>query len=92
MAVKRLSAVIRGRVQGVGFRYFTREIARELNITGCVRNTYEGAVEVVAEGEEGRLARFIGVLKQGPDRAEVDSIEVSWQPPTGEFDIFYVKR
>lgn len=90
MAVKRLSARIHGRVQGVGFRYYTREVARELGLTGWVRNTWDGDVEVMAEGEEGRLARFIGMLREGPPRAEVSQIDTSWSDPTNEYDRFYV--
>ncbi|MHB0912914.1 MAG: acylphosphatase [Armatimonadota bacterium] len=82
---------IKGYVQGVGFRYFTRETARELGIVGWARNTSDGSVEVVAEGNEGRLARFVGALRQGPPRAEVTDIEVSHEDATGEFDRFYVK-
>ena len=91
MADKRLSARIYGRVHGVGFRYFTREIACELGVVGYVRNASDGAVEVVAEGNEGLLARLLGMLREGPSHAEVTDIEVSWEEPTGEFDRFYVK-
>ncbi|HEY3299112.1 MAG TPA: acylphosphatase [Armatimonadota bacterium] len=92
MAVKRITATVHGYVQGVGFRYYTQEIARELGLTGWVRNNWDETVEVVAEGEEGLLAKFIGMLKQGPNRAEVESIDVRREDPTGEFDRFYVKH
>jgi acylphosphatase len=92
MAKKRVHVEIHGYVQGVGFRYFARETANELGLIGWVRNRSDGAVEVVAEGEEGRLARFVGLLKQGPFRADVESTDVTWSEPTGEFDRFYVKR
>ncbi|MHB0999155.1 MAG: acylphosphatase [Armatimonadota bacterium] len=90
MAVKRLSARIEGRVQGVGFRYYTRDIAKELGLTGWVRNTWDGDVEVMAEGEEGRLARFIGMLREGPPRADVTNIDFKWEEPANEYDRFYV--
>jgi len=90
MAVRRLSAKIHGCVQGVGFRYFTREAARGLGITGYVRNAQDESVEVVVEGEEGLLARFIGMIKQGPSRAVVENVEISWEPPTGKYDGFRV--
>jgi len=92
MAVKRIHANLRGYVQGVGFRYFARESAHELGLAGWVRNVHDDMVEVVAEGEEGRLARFVGVLRMGPSRAQVESMEVTWESPTGEFDRFYVRR
>jgi len=91
MARKRFSARIHGQVQGVGFRFFAREIARELEVVGYVRNTSDGGVEVVAEGDEGRLARFIGLLKEGPGSAQVTGVDVSWEPPTDAYDRFYVK-
>ena len=91
MARKRLSAKVYGRVQGVGFRFFAREVARELDLVGYVRNTYDDGVEVVAEGEEGRLARLIGLLKQGPSAAHVTHVDASWDEPTGEYDRFFVR-
>ena len=91
MASKRLRVLIHGEVQGVGFRYFTREIGQELGLKGFVRNASYGDVEVTAEGEEGRLARFLGLLKQGPPRSEVTGVEVHWDEPTGEFDRFYIR-
>ena len=92
MAQKRFTAKITGRVQGVGFRYFARETAQELGIVGYTRNTSDGGVEVVSEGEEGRLARFLGILREGPRMAHVENVDVSWEEPTGEYDRFYVKN
>ena len=91
MAQKRFTAKITGRVQGVGFRFFVREIARELGIVGWVRNTSDDGVEVMAEGNEGLLARFLGFLKQGPRSAVVTHVDVAWEEPTNEFDRFFVK-
>ena len=90
MAVKRLSARIHGRVQGVGYRYYARETANELGLAGWARNTWDGDVEVVAEGEEGRLARFIGFLREGPQRAEVTDIDIKWEAPENITGRFYV--
>ncbi len=89
---KRLCARIQGRVQGVGFRYFAQEAAEALGLTGFVRNTYDGGVEVVVEGNEGLLARFLGLLRRGPRSAVVTQIDEKWAAATGEFDRFYVKR
>jgi acylphosphatase len=88
---KRVTIRVRGRVQGVGFRYFAREAANALKLTGFVRNTSDGDVEVVAEGNEGLLARFVGLLRQGPPSAVVTDMDVSWQDWTGAFDRFYVR-
>ncbi len=91
MALQRMCVTLRGRVQGVGFRYFAREIAEELGLAGWVRNLHDDEVQVVAEGEEGLLARFLGFLRQGPRRAEVTDVDVSRTEPTGEFDRFYIR-
>ncbi len=66
--------VIRGRVQGVGFRYFTRRAAESLMLTGWVRNRADGAVEVQAAGTADALGRFRGELERGPRFAFVEEI------------------
>lgn len=65
---------VTGRVQGVGFRWFTRETARELGLRGTVRNAPDGTVEVVAEGPEAAVARLRSRLEEGPPGAEVASV------------------
>ncbi len=92
MPDKRFTANIKGRVQGVGFRYFAQESARSLGIVGSARNTSDGDVEVVAEGNEGLLARFLGLLRRGPTSAVVTDVTVVWQEPTGEYVSFYVRH
>ena len=87
----RFSAKVHGRVQGVGFRYFARDWAAELGIVGSVRNTSDGGVEVVAEGNQGRLARFLGVLREGPRSAGVTQVEVTWETPSNAFDRFFIR-
>ena len=75
--------VVSGRVQGVGFRYFTQDTARREGLTGIVRNLPDGRVEAVAEGDADSLQRFEAALRQGPSRARVDSIEIDSIPPSG---------
>ena len=87
---KRLHAVVRGRVQGVGFRYFVMEHALDLRLTGLVRNLLSGGVEVVAEGEEGALEALLVALKQGPRASHVEGVEATWLPATGEFRRFEI--
>jgi acylphosphatase len=70
-----LHAVVRGRVQGVGFRWFVRERARELGVRGWVRNRADGSVEVEAGGESERLARLRQLLSQGPRGAHVSGLD-----------------
>jgi acylphosphatase len=71
----RLHVVVRGRVQGVGFRWFVREAARSLDIAGWVKNRADGTVEVAAEGTDEAISRFHSNLAQGPDGARVESVE-----------------
>lgn len=66
---------IRGRVQGVGFRWWTRTQANQLDITGTVRNRQDGSVEVMARGSPEKLDRFRELLRQGPPGARVDGLE-----------------
>jgi acylphosphatase len=66
-----LHAVIHGRVQGVGFRWFVRERARELGVRGWVKNRADGAVEVEAAGDAQSLARLRKFLTEGPPGARV---------------------
>jgi acylphosphatase len=67
--------LIRGRVQGVGFRYFAQRAATELNLTGYVRNLEDGSVEVYASGPPDQLARFAGLLRRGPRGALVQEVD-----------------
>jgi len=83
--VKRIHAVIHGRVQGVFFRETTRGQARKIALSGWVQNLADGTVETEFQGEEKSVARMLGWLAQGPRLAEVtrvDSREVA--PVSGE--------
>lgn len=91
MAVRRLEMVIRGRVQGVGFRFFTEAVAREMGLVGYVRNTRHGAVEVVAEGDEEALERFRARLMQGPPLAHVSGADVHMSEATGRYQDFRIR-
>ena len=88
----RLSATIYGRVQGVYFRYFVRNAARNLSLKGYVRNLSGGdAVEVQAEGEKPQLDRLLEQLKTGPPGAQVKRVEVDWSDYSGQFDAFRIR-
>ena len=76
--------LISGRVQGVGFRYFTEAAAAREGIFGWVRNTPDGRVEVVAEGDADALQRFERSLGHGPRGARVERVEVGDTIPTGD--------
>ena len=73
--------VISGRVQGVGFRYFTETAAVREGVNGWVRNLPDGRVEVVAEGATDTVERFERQLRQGPRGARVDDVQVTETSP-----------
>jgi acylphosphatase len=87
----RLEAVVHGRVQGVSFRYYTRKRARELNLTGYVRNQPDGTVEVVAEGGRPALESLLAFLHEGPGAAFVTQVDTRWRPPSGDLFHFEVR-
>ncbi len=80
----RARIVYSGRVQGVGFRFTTREIARELAITGWVKNRSDGNVEIVAEQQEEVLKQFLMRLQNSFSRY-IHDVSVTWEDATGEF-------
>jgi len=88
----RLSATVYGRVQGVYFRYFVRNVARELTLKGYVRNLAGGdAVEVQAEGEKPQLDRLLEQLKLGPPGAWVKRVEIDWSDYSEQFENFNIR-
>ncbi len=91
MAIKRLIARVLGRVQGVGFRYFVARRARQLGLTGWVRNEPDGSVLVVAEGPEDKLQELLDSLYGGPPAARVEHVAYEFELPTGEFRDFSIR-
>jgi acylphosphatase len=85
---ERLKAVIRGEVQGVGFRWSVQRQAHELGLTGYAENLPDGSVRVEAEGDPDRLDQLEAFLRQGPRWAEVASLDSQRVPATGEFHYF----
>lgn len=79
-------------MQGVGFRAHVEYGARELGVTGWVRNVGYDAVETVAEGGRLELERLAEIIRRGPRASQVDEASVEWQEPTGEFTYFIVRR
>ncbi|MDQ6678669.1 MAG: acylphosphatase [Acidobacteriota bacterium] len=69
--------VVRGQVQGVGFRYFVQQAAVKLDLAGTVRNQSDGTVEVIAQGTSAQVSEFAGTLRTGPPGASVRGVEVS---------------
>ena len=86
----RAHVLISGDVQGVFFRANTRNLARSHGLTGWVKNTDDGRVEVVVEGTRSKITEFVSWCHKGPAAASVRSVEVKWQQATGEFKDFEV--
>ena len=82
---------ITGRVQGVGFRQFTLHKARQLNVSGWVRNTMDGKVQLVAKGNKQDLETFIDYLKSGPSMARVENVSKYQMQKLDDFSEFMVK-
>lgn len=83
--------LISGKVQGVGFRNFTRSNARQLGVNGYAKNLANGKVEVVAEGEKLKLNSLIKILRKGPRTSRVDNLKIEQRKFTGEFENFGVR-
>ncbi|QQR90426.1 MAG: acylphosphatase [Myxococcales bacterium] len=90
MAQKRLQLVVRGRVQGVFFRASARREAKQLGLTGWVKNRPDGSLEALVEGEEGCVKEFLAWAQEGPTTSRVDAIETKWRGFTGEFPDFRI--
>lgn len=88
--MKAFHAVVRGEVQGVGFRMSAILRAEQLGLTGWVRNTEDGSVEVWAEGEAEALERFLAWLHMGPSSARVDEVMKTDELPRGIYRRFSV--
>lgn len=87
----RAHVYVSGRVQGVFFRHHVWRLARELGVTGWVRNLSDGRVEAVFEGEREKVERMIEFCRRGPPAAKVENVEVRWEEPSGEFDDFEIR-
>ncbi len=79
-----------GQVQGVNFRYYLYQLARQMGLAGWVRNTEDGGVECWAEGEKENLAELVSWCKKGPTLAEVSGVEVEYKEVSGKFKDFKI--
>lgn len=82
--IARAHVFISGRVQGVNFRASARAYAREIGVSGWVRNLDDGRVEAVFEGPRPAVQRMVSWCYSGPAHARVDAVDVHWEKPTGE--------
>jgi acylphosphatase len=83
--------VARGLVQGVGFRYFVYRVAVRLDLSGWVRNLYNGDVEIEAEGDRSLIEEFIKDMKIGPRSAHVKDLNIEWQDYRGTYSSFEIR-
>ncbi|MBB6173068.1 acylphosphatase [Nocardiopsis mwathae] len=88
MSDVRMTAWVRGRVQGVGFRWSVRARALELGLVGAATNLSDGRVEVVAEGAREACEQLLGYLRSGETPGRVDSVVERWGKPGGSFSGF----
>ncbi|HEX9476544.1 MAG TPA: acylphosphatase [Candidatus Dormibacteraeota bacterium] len=86
--VERLHGLVRGDVQGVGFRFFLVREAHSLGLRGWVRNRDDGSVEFVAEGPRNDLERLLEAARRGPSHARVSGVQTEWSSASGGLDRF----
>ena len=88
--MKRCHIVVHGRVQGVFYRAFAHENARMLELVGYARNLSDGSVEVVAEGDEGKIKELIEKLRHGHSASRVEKLDTEWSEARNEFKWFTI--
>ncbi len=88
---QQLNAIVYGRVQGVGFRFFVLKNAVELGLKGWVRNLSGGMVEVLAEGSAESLQALLTALRRGPEPAYVREVKYHFSAATGSFSEFDIR-
>ncbi len=89
--IRKAVIVVSGIVQGVYYRYSTKDRADSLGLGGTVRNLPNGDVEVVAQGEDSQVQALIEWCRQGPPGARVDRVDVKWEEPTEAFKGFSIR-
>ena len=89
---RRAHVIVSGRVQGVGFRFYTRETARRCAVVGFVRNLPDGRVEAVFEGPDEAVESVVSWCRSGPPGSRVETVERRDEAPTGEFAKFDIER
>ena len=89
--IKTYKILVSGRVQGVGFRYFSQSRASKYNIKGFIRNTYDNKVEIVCQGEEEELEQFINEVRKGPAFSVVSDMEIEEIKKPQKYNSFDIK-
>lgn len=88
MAEHAIRIIAHGRVQGVGFRFFVRQNAVAIGVTGWVKNCADGSVELHAEGSREQLELLVERVRQGPTFGHVSDLEVDWRTASNDFQTF----
>ena len=86
------TATVHGRVQGVGFRYYTRSMAHRLNVRGYVQNLPDGSVRVECEGQPAAVEQMAKWLERGPSSANVTNVDLHWKPKKTGYSTFAVEH
>ncbi|SFS60996.1 acylphosphatase [Marininema halotolerans] len=89
--MQRKHIIVHGRVQGVGFRWFTKRVALRLKLRGWVRNRADGTVEIDAQGDTEAMNRFLKKVRRGSFRSRVIKLDESVKSLTKEYDTFEVR-
>ncbi len=85
-------AMIRGFVQGIGYRKWARKEAQKLGLTGWVRNLPDGSVEVLLQGDKEKIEKLLEIYKKGPFMAEVESVDTIWEDQEEKFEDFIIRH
>ena len=83
--------IVRGSVQGVGFRYFVHGKASKLGLAGYVSNLYDGSVEILVEGERSLIEELIHDVKVGPRAGYVTDVKIQWKEPEEQYKEFIIR-
>ncbi|TGN17066.1 acylphosphatase [Leptospira idonii] len=89
---KKARIVVRGTVQGVGFRYYIMQKAQEMRLKGYTQNLPNGEVEAVVEGDQLFIEDLYRAMQRGPTKAKVKDHIIEWGEPKGQFRTFSIKR
>ncbi len=88
--MQRVHLFVSGKVQGVNFRTFTKVIADNLKITGCVKNLNDGRVEIIAESEKEKIEILLKYIKRGSLLSKVENIELNYEKFKNDFEDFKI--
>ena len=89
--IEAVHILVKGRVQGVGYRFFAQECAEAQDLKGWVRNVPNGDVECEVEGPRAAIERFLEELRHGPPMARVEDLQIQWLPAASQHADFQIR-